>query len=50
MQQPLEITFRDIPHSDAIEQHIRDKVTKLQQYSNDIISCHVVVERAMTQL
>lgn len=45
MQQPLEITFRDIPHSAAIEQDIREKADKLNQYASEIISCHVVVEQ-----
>lgn len=44
MQQPLQITIKDIDHSPAIEEHIRKKAEKLLQFSEDIISCHVVVE------
>ena len=44
MQVPLQITLRDIDHSDAIEQRIRKKAQKLTQYSDQIISCQVVLE------
>lgn len=45
MKTPLQITFRDIPHSDALETHIREKAQKLEQIFGDIISCRVVVEQ-----
>jgi ribosomal subunit interface protein len=45
MKTPLQITFRDIPHSDALDTHIRDKAQKLEQVFGDIISCRVVVEQ-----
>ena len=32
MQSPLQITIRDIPASDALEAHIRDKVEKLENF------------------
>ncbi len=44
MQQPLQITFRDIDHSEAVESRIREKIAKLDQVYNHIISCKVVVE------
>lgn len=44
MQLPLQITFRDIPHSDALEQAVREKASKLEQYSDHITSCRVVIE------
>lgn len=44
MQEPLQITFRGFPHSDAVEQKIREKVTKLEQFFDRIIHCKVVVE------
>lgn len=44
MQQPLQITFKDIAHSPAIEARIRRHITKLDRIGNDIISCHVVVQ------
>ena len=42
---PLQITFRDIPHSDAVELAIREKVAKLERYSDCITSCRVIVEK-----
>ncbi|HEY7867240.1 MAG TPA: ribosome-associated translation inhibitor RaiA [Psychromonas sp.] len=45
MKLPLQITFRDMPHSDAVEAHIREKVAKLEEFYEDIISCHVVIEQ-----
>jgi ribosomal subunit interface protein len=44
MQLPLQITIRDIPHSDAVEAHVRDKAAKLDEFSGHIMSCRVVVE------
>ncbi len=44
MQIPVQISFRDIDHSDAIEARIREKVEKLEQYYDRITSCRVVVE------
>jgi len=45
MQQPLEITFRDIPRSEALEANIREKAGKLDQFYEKIMACHVIVER-----
>lgn len=44
MQQPLQITFRDIPHSDAVEAAIRAKAEKLDQFFEKIMTCRVIVE------
>lgn len=44
MQIPLQITVRDMEHSDALETHIRDKANKLDEYFDRIMSCRVVVE------
>jgi ribosomal subunit interface protein len=44
MKLPLQITLRDISHSDAIENHIREKAEKLDQLFPNIMSSHVVVE------
>ncbi|MDT3706398.1 MAG: HPF/RaiA family ribosome-associated protein [Thiobacillus sp.] len=43
MQIPLQITFRDIPHSDALETHIREKAQKLDRHFPGLIGCKVVV-------
>ncbi len=44
MQKPLEIQFRDVARSEALETEIRDKVVKLEQFYPHITACHVVVE------
>ena len=44
MQRPLQITTRDIPESEAIEAHIRDKAEKLEQFYPHIVGSQVVVE------
>ncbi len=44
MQLPLEITFRGIPQSDAVETRIREKAAKLEQFCHNITSCRVAVE------
>lgn len=44
MQIPVQITFRDIPHSDAIESEIHKKVEKLETIYPRLIACRVVLE------
>ena len=44
MKTPLQITFRGIEHSEALEAHIREKTDKLETFFEPIISCRVVVE------
>ncbi len=44
MQIPLQITIRDVAHSEALETHIRDKAKKLDEFFDHIMSCRVVVE------
>jgi len=44
MKTPLQITFRDIEHSEALESHIREKAGKLETFFEPIMSCRVVVE------
>jgi ribosomal subunit interface protein len=44
MRIPLQITIRDIEHSEALETHIRDKASKLDEFFDRIMSCRVVVE------
>lgn len=41
---PLQITFRDIPPSEAIEAKIRERAAKLDRFGERIMGCHVVVE------
>jgi len=45
MQVPLQVTMRDVSHSDALEAHIREKVAKLEEFHPHIISCRVNVEQ-----
>lgn len=44
MQIPMQITIRDIEHSEALETHIREKAKKLDEFFDHIMSCRVVVE------
>jgi len=44
MQIPLQITLRNIAHSDAVEAAIRRRAEKLERYRRHIVSCRVVVE------
>lgn len=44
MQIPMQITLRDVEHSEALETHIRDKVNKLDEFFAHIMSCRVTVE------
>jgi len=44
MQLPLQITFRRIAASDAIEARIRKEVAKLERFCDYIMGCRVVVE------
>jgi len=46
MQLPLQITFRGLPHSDALETAIRERAVKLDRFHPRITSCRVVVELA----
>lgn len=44
MQIPLQITFHGIDHSDAVEERVREKVAKLEQFCDRITSCRVAIE------
>lgn len=44
MRLPLQITLRDMPHSDALEQDIRNRVEKLEQFHPHLMGCRVTVE------
>lgn len=44
MQTPVEITFRHMEPSAALEAAIRKRVGKLEKFCSDIIACHVTVE------
>lgn len=44
MQVPLQLTFRNMDSSDALESEIQRRIDKLEKHYPDIISCRVVVE------
>ncbi len=44
MELPVQITFRNMDHSDAIETFIREKATRLDSFYDRIMSCRVMVE------
>jgi len=41
---PLQITFRDLEPSPALETRIRELVQRLEKFSAQIVRCHVIVE------
>lgn len=43
MQIPLQITFQDLPHSDALEAAIRERAAKLDEFHPRLMSCRVVI-------
>ncbi|MCC6764749.1 MAG: HPF/RaiA family ribosome-associated protein [Deltaproteobacteria bacterium] len=45
MDQPVQITFRDVPPSEAVEARIREEADTLRQYDDRIVRCRVVVEQ-----
>lgn len=44
MQTPLQITFRNIETSPAVETKVRERVAELEQFHDRIISCRVMIE------
>jgi ribosomal subunit interface protein len=45
MQVPLQITMRNLDHSQAVEERVREKALKLNKFSDKIIACQVVIEQ-----
>lgn len=45
MKVPLEVTYRGVEKSEAIDNLIHEKVAKLERVCNYINSCHVAVEK-----
>jgi cold shock CspA family protein/ribosome-associated translation inhibitor RaiA len=43
MKTPLQVKFRNMPRSQAIEDNIREKASKLESFYDRIMSCRVVV-------
>jgi ribosome-associated translation inhibitor RaiA/cold shock CspA family protein len=44
MEKALQITFKQLESSEALERLIRDRVERLEQFHQNIIGCRVVVE------
>ncbi len=45
MRVPLELTFRNVPKSQRIEDMIHERASKLEMFHDQIISCRVAVEQ-----
>ena len=45
MQIALQITVREMEHSEALDQQIRDKVAKLERIYPRLMACRVLAER-----
>ena len=46
MKMTPQITLKNVPHSAAVEAKIRDKIVKLDQFSDRLMSCRVTVEES----
>lgn len=44
MEIPLQVSFKNMDHSDAVEERVREKAGKLEQYFSHLTSCRVVIE------
>ncbi len=44
MQLPLQITFRNMNPSEAVETKIRERADKLDRFADHVMSCRVIVE------
>jgi ribosomal subunit interface protein len=45
MDIPLQVTFRDLPHSPALDEKIREKAARLGALSDRISRCRITLER-----
>jgi ribosomal subunit interface protein len=45
MEVPLELTFRNVQKTEALEELIREKAGKLEQFHSRITSCRIAVEQ-----
>jgi cold shock CspA family protein/ribosome-associated translation inhibitor RaiA len=41
---PVQVSFRNMPHSDAIEATVREEAAHLDSYYNHIMGCRVMIE------
>lgn len=45
MQTPLNIVFHDVARSDALVQHVRDKLETLEHLHPKLLRCNVTIEK-----
>ncbi|MDH3319308.1 MAG: HPF/RaiA family ribosome-associated protein [Betaproteobacteria bacterium] len=45
MQLPVQVTYRGMESSAAIEEAVRERAAKLEQFHSRIVSCRVVIEQ-----
>jgi cold shock CspA family protein len=45
MDRPIQVTFRNTPRYEAIEEVVRGEAQKLERYARRIVGCRVAVER-----
>ena len=43
MQEPLQIAFHNMEHSDMIEELVRERAARLDKFTDQIISCRIVI-------
>lgn len=46
---PLQIVWRDVPKTDALEDQIQSRAEKLEEYCDSIMGCRVTVERSQAR-
>lgn len=44
MDKPIQVTFHNLQHSDAVEDEIRGRVAKLDAMADRMTSCRVVID------
>lgn len=44
MEKPIQVTFKNLDHSQAVETKVIEHVQKLEKYCDRIISCQVVID------
>ncbi|WP_043526453.1 HPF/RaiA family ribosome-associated protein [Litchfieldella xinjiangensis] len=49
MQVPLEITYHHLDRSEWLDDYVKSRVAKLEQFSPDMVSCRVTIEQAQHQ-
>lgn len=45
MNTPLQIAFHNLPHSQAVEDAVREAAVRLEAHHDRIVSCHVVIDQ-----